>query len=159
MIPARVDPSRAGRAAILVAAGVSFVVFVDLVRALRPRVLLDADPGWALPRLAIGLAVAAAAAAAGAIAAAGFGALARTRLFEAPLAPLAISARAAALLAVAAVLVGIVVRFEGARRLAIPFLEDEVNLVTPALELTRDRRETSRTRSGRSRTGGPTRTR
>ncbi|MBC8647179.1 MAG: hypothetical protein H7X85_08455, partial [Thermoanaerobaculia bacterium] len=38
-------------AALLAGLLVSLIVGVDLVRAIRPTLLLDADPSWAVPRL------------------------------------------------------------------------------------------------------------
>jgi len=47
------------RAAALAGALAGFVAGVDLLRALRPALLVDPEPAWAAPRLLLGLAVAA----------------------------------------------------------------------------------------------------
>ncbi|MGH9369827.1 MAG: hypothetical protein ACRD3M_19415 [Thermoanaerobaculia bacterium] len=139
----RARPDARARAAVLAGVAASFVAAVDLARLLRPGLLLDPDTAWLLPRLGLGLAVVAAAAAAGGIAAAAFWLLSRTRLLAARLPPLPLSPAAAALLAAGALAAGLLVRFLSAAALEIPFLEDEVNLVTPALELTGTSRDFS----------------
>jgi hypothetical protein len=65
------------RAAALVGVLSGFVAGVDLLRALRPALLVDPEPAWAAPRLLLGLAVAVGAAAAGAVAAGVFALWAR----------------------------------------------------------------------------------
>jgi hypothetical protein len=132
----RARPDARARAAVLFGAAASFVAAVDLARLLRPRLLLDPDRAWLLPRLALGLMVVAAAAAAGAVAAAALRMLASTPLVAAPLRALPLSRAAAGGLAVAAVAAGLAIRAGLATSIDIPFLEDEVNLVTPALALT-----------------------
>jgi hypothetical protein len=132
----RARPDARARAAIVVGVAASFVTAVDLVRLARPRLLLDPEPGWAIARVALGLAVAAAAAAAGGVFGAAFRVLSPSRLLSAPLLPLAFSRRAVVLVAAAAIGSGLALRFRSAETLPVPFLEDEVNLVTPALGLT-----------------------
>jgi hypothetical protein len=110
---ARVDPNRVARPALLFGAATAFVAAVDLVRELRPRLLLDAEPGWAAPRLLLGLTVVAGAAAAAALAAAVFHRLTRTSLISGALEPLPFGARAA--LGIAVVALGLGRR--GSRRL------------------------------------------
>jgi hypothetical protein len=139
----RARPDARARAAIVVGVAASFVTAVDLARFARPRLLLDPEPGWAVARLALGIAVAAAAAAAGGAFAAAFRLLSRSRLLCAPLVPLPFPRRAVVLLAVAAIGAGLALRFRSAETLPVPFLEDEVNLVTPALGLTGTARDFS----------------
>ncbi len=121
------------RAAVLFGVAASFVAAVDLARLLRPRLLLDPEASWLLPRLGLGLAVVAAAAAAGTVAAAVFRLLSRTRLLAAPLSPLPLAPAVLGLLAAGAVAAGLAIRLWSAATVDIPFLEDEVNLATPAL--------------------------
>ena len=143
MSSARVDPNRVARPALLFGAATAFVAAVDLVRELRPRLLLDAEPGWAAPRLLLGLTVVAGAAAAAALAAAVFHRLTRTSLISGALEPLPFGARAALGIAVVALGLGVVARVVCVRSLTIPYLEDEVNLVAPSLALTGTARDFS----------------
>ncbi|HEY7862169.1 MAG TPA: hypothetical protein VIE39_00825, partial [Thermoanaerobaculia bacterium] len=76
------------RAALLVGLCAAFCAGIWLVRALRPGVLLDADPSWAIARAALGLLLVAGAAAAGAVVAGAFLLWSRTRSAREPLAPL-----------------------------------------------------------------------
>ena len=131
----RARPDARARAAVVVGAAASFVAAVDLARLARPRLLLDPEPGWAAARLVLGLAVVAAAAAAGGVFAGAFRVLSGTRLLAAPLVPLPLSRRAVVLLTGAALAAGLTLRIRSAESLPVPFLEDEVNLITPALTL------------------------
>jgi len=50
------DPGRSGKtAAVLFGGAVAFVAGVQLVRAIRPALLLDPDPAWAVPRFLLWL--------------------------------------------------------------------------------------------------------
>jgi dolichyl-phosphate-mannose-protein mannosyltransferase len=134
--PARVFRNSGARTAAVIGLAAAFVVAVDLARWIGPWLLLDPDRSWALPRIALGLAVFAAAAAAGVLAASAFRAFLRSDLAAQPLEPLPLSRRALAVVAAAALVVGIAARAVCIGTLPFPFLEDEVNLVTPALALT-----------------------
>ena len=136
MIRTRARPTADARAALLVGAAAAFVAAVDLARWIRPGTLLDSEPGWLLPRLALGLCLAAATAAAGLIAGAAFFSAARTRLLSAPLPALGLPAAAIAAIAAGAFVAGVALRIAAAAAVDVPFLEDEVNLVGPSLELT-----------------------
>jgi len=124
------------RAAVVVGLAFSFVASVYLVRALRPALLTDPDPRWAVPRLVLWLFLLSSTAAAGGAAAGLFrlwshtpGAARRLLLFPA-------SPRATALIAFGALTIGILLRIAFIGRLSIPFTDDEVTLITPALALT-----------------------
>jgi hypothetical protein len=134
-VPGSEPVSSGSLPAVLVGLGVSFVAGVDLVRALRPGVLLDSDPTWAVPRLLLGLLVVATSAAAGGAASALFLSWSRSAFGAAE--PAALPFRLSILRwgAVGAVLTGAAVRIAFFSRLAFPFLIDEVNLISPALAL------------------------
>ena len=123
------------RAASLVGLLAGFVSVVDLVRLLRWPLLSDPDPSWAAARLVLALAVAAAGATAGAAAGGGFLLLARSRVGRAGPSPLPVSRAALAAMAIAAVTAGAALRLLAVGRVPVSYLEDEVNLVGPALEL------------------------
>ena len=135
MTSARREYAASTVAALVFGLGAAFVVAVNLVRRIRSGPLFDADPAWALPRLALGLVVAAAAAAAGALASAAFGAWSRSRLAREPLGALPFRGATLVTLGAAAFLVGAAARTAWIATLPIPFLEDEVNLVPVALAL------------------------
>ena len=143
MIARRARPAGGARAAVLVGLVASFVASVDLVRAARPRLFFDPEPGWAMPRLLLGLALAAAAAGAGLLAAAAFRWIAGKPILSAPLDPLALPPGPVVLVAALALAGGVALRVGAARTLDLPFLEDEVNLVGPALGLTGTARDFS----------------
>ncbi len=124
------------RAAVIVGLASSFVVSVYLVQALRPALLTDADPGWALPRLLLWLFLIAATATAGGAAGALFLLWSRSRLAAPVLRRFPASPQTTTSIAVAALAVGVFLRVAFLGRLPIPFTNDEVNLITPALELT-----------------------
>jgi hypothetical protein len=113
----------------------AFVVTVECIRAVRPALLVDSEPAWAVPRLALGLAVFSAGILAGGIFAAVFflwsGRPAATRVLPGlPFRPGAVAALfAAAILAAAAF------RFCDLDRLPPVLWEDDVSLVAPTLEL------------------------
>jgi hypothetical protein len=126
---------RSARAAFLAGIAVSFVAAVDLVRWVRPALLIDPDPAWPLPRLLLGLFVIGAAAGAGGLAAAVFLLLAR-RLSEG-FSPVPLPLRGGALVAVAAAAIGLgtLARFVALERLPPSLWIDDVSLIAPALEL------------------------
>ena len=135
--PAERNRRTVGVATALVGAAAAFVAGVDLLRALRPALLVDPEPAWAAPRLLLGLAVAAGAGAAGALAAGLFAVWGRRPESGAPLRPLPLPGGRAALvlLAVAALAVGTALRFAALSRLPQPLWVDDVSLVPAALEL------------------------
>jgi hypothetical protein len=115
--------------------GVFFVAGVDLVRALRPGVLLDPDPSWAVPRLLLGLLVVATSVAAGGAASALFLLWSRSAFGAAEPAALPFQPAILRWAAVGVVLTGAAVRIAFFARLRFSFLIDEVNLISPALAL------------------------
>jgi hypothetical protein len=125
----------ASRASAAAGAAAAFVAAVWLARAIRPALLLDADSAWAVPRLALWLALSAAAAAAGAIAAAGFLLLARTAQARTDLEPLPLSGRTLGLLAGAALCAGTLLRFAALDRIPESLWLDDASLIAPALSL------------------------
>jgi hypothetical protein len=141
--PAPARPASGARTAVLVGLAASFVAVVDLARRVRPVLLLDPDPSWAVARVLLGLAVLTGVAAAGGLAAGGFRLWSRTDIARADLAPLPLSRGTLVGLATAALLSGIALRGAWIGRLPIPFLEDEVNLVGPSLALSGSARDFS----------------
>ena len=129
------------RAATVFGLAVALVAAVDLIRWLRPFVLMDPEPGWALPRLLLGLFVVAAAAAAGGLAAAAFVSFAP--LLFVPPTSIALSRRAIVFLAAAAIAAGALLRFASLERLPPSLWIDDVSLIAPALELTGSPRDFS----------------
>ena len=125
---------RAARAASLFGLAVSLVAAVDLVRWIRPALLTDSDPKWALPRLLLGLAVLTFAAAAGGLAAAVF--LYARRFLDVAPASFPFSRAALVFAAVAAVAAGAGLRFVSLDRLPSSLWIDDVSLIAPALGLT-----------------------
>ncbi|MGH9368357.1 MAG: hypothetical protein ACRD3M_11850, partial [Thermoanaerobaculia bacterium] len=126
------DPSRAS---VLAGAAVSFIAALFLLRAIRPALLLDAEPSWALPRFALGLAVVALCGACGTLSAGGFLLWSRTRSAGRELPPLALPRAALGLLAAGALAAGILLRFAGLERVPEPLWLDDVSLIGPALSL------------------------
>jgi hypothetical protein len=121
--------------AVLMGLAVFFVAGVDMIRALRPGVLLDPDPAWAIPRLALGLFAVAVAAAAGGVAAGVFFLWSETRSSSEDPAALPFGRRALVLLAAGSILAGAWLRFVRLDRVPWPVFIDEASLATPALQL------------------------
>lgn len=127
---------RPAPAAILVGIGSGFVGAVDLVRAIRPALLADADLGWALPRLLLGLAaIGGAAFVAGAAAGVFFLFASESRAARTSLEPFPWSRSAPAAIACAAVVLGAGLRFASLERVPAPLWIDDLSLVAPALAL------------------------
>lgn len=126
---------RSARAASLIGLAVSFVAGVGLARALRPLLLLDPDPAWALPRLLLGVLLVAATAGAGGLAAAAFHLLARRLPPEFSPAPVPFGRLALAAVAAAAIILGTLARFASLESLPPSLWIDDVSLIAPALEL------------------------
>ncbi|HMA17719.1 MAG TPA: hypothetical protein VKS03_04690, partial [Thermoanaerobaculia bacterium] len=130
-------PGRPGSAASIFFGGAAaFVVGERLVEAIRPGLLLDPDPGWLVARFLLWIFLAAAAVTAGGLAAAGFFSWSRSGRGAVGPAPLPLSRGTVAAVGVVALLAGFLLRFVWIDTFPIPFLEDEVNLIRPALELT-----------------------
>lgn len=123
------------RAAVVVGLATSLVVSVYLARAIRPALLTDSDPGWAIPRLLLGLLLIDVTATAGGAAAGLFLLWSRSRLAPPEIRPFPGSAGTTAAIGMAALAIGVLLRVAPVGRLPIPFTDDEVNLITPALEL------------------------
>ena len=123
-------PGRPGKAAALVVgSGVSFFVTVNLVRWIRPALLSDPDPSWAIPRYLLWLLLASAAAFAGGLAAGAFFLWIRSWLGGGAPGPLPLSRSSIAALAAAALAVGVFLRAVWLSELPFPFMGDEVNLI------------------------------
>jgi len=125
----------APRIACLVGLVVSFVVAIDLIRAIRVPLLLDQDPLWALPRLGLGLAVVAVAATAGGAAAGAFFLWSRSRAARTEPQALPISDGALLALALGAIVAGAFLRFVALERVPPALWIDDVSLIAPALAL------------------------
>jgi hypothetical protein len=122
-------------AAVLVGALVAFVVAVDLVRVIRPTLLLDVEPSWSLPRLALWWGLIAATAAAGGASAGAFCLWSGTRLARASLQPLAIGKPAVVWVAAVAIAAGAFLRLAELERIPFGMWVDDVSLVPPTLAL------------------------
>ena len=129
--PAR--PLRGARAAAFAGALAGFVALTDLVRLVHLLLLTDPEPSWAAARLVLGLAVAAAAGGIAAAAAGAFFLWSRSWLLAVAPGELPFSRRAVALLAIGALCAGVLLRAVWLASFPIPFIEDEINLVTPVL--------------------------
>ncbi len=126
----------AGRgAATFAGAGAAFAVGVFLALAIRPRLLIDPDPQWALARLLLALLVCAAAGGAGVVASAAVLFASRTRAIQDPIPRLPFSDGALAALAAAALLLGALARFTALDRLPEPLWVDDLSLVGTTLSL------------------------
>jgi hypothetical protein len=130
-VPAR---GAVGRSAVFGCA-VAFVAALNLVRSLRPALLLDPEPSWAIPRLLLGLGVIVAAASVGAISAAGFFRWTRSSLSLSPLPRLTFSSGTLAALAAMAFLLGIFARLAKLDSIPEALWIDDVSEIGPALDL------------------------
>jgi hypothetical protein len=129
------DPRPGFLPSLVVGFGVVFVSSVGLVRFLRPGVLLDPDPTWALPRLLLGLFVIAASVSAGGAAAGLFRLWSGTEAAREGPAPLPFRRSWLILLAVAAIAAGAALRFVRLDSIPGPVFIDEASLIAPALQL------------------------
>jgi len=125
----------ASRLAWIPALVISLVVGVNLVREIRPALLLDPDPSWALARLILWFFAIAGTALAGGVAAAGFLLWGRTSASQDPPEPLPFRKTALTGLACIAVLLGALLRFVWLDRLPEALWIDDVSEIEPALEL------------------------
>lgn len=129
-------PGRPGTtAAVFFGGAVAFVVGERLVEAIRPALLLDPDPGWALMRLLLWIGLLSATAAIGALSAALFLLWTRSRFSARELAPLPFRAATLVLIAVSAVTAGAVLRITALDRIPPSLWIDDVSLIAPALAL------------------------
>ncbi|MGH9368356.1 MAG: hypothetical protein ACRD3M_11845 [Thermoanaerobaculia bacterium] len=143
---ARLD--RPAQVAVLAGVSASFVAAATLVGSIRPALLLDGDPSWALARFLLTLLVVAASAASGGAAAALVLSAGRSPVVGRDLEPLELPAWALAVTAALALLLGACVRFAGLERLPFPLWHDEVLVLPQALALEgrpRDFRDAVRT--------------
>lgn len=132
-------PGRPGTtAAVLFGSAVAFVVAVRLIAAIRPALLLDPDPGWALVRFALWLGLLSATAAAGALAAALFLLWMRSRFAPSTLAPLPFRTATLVLIGVGAIATGALLRITALDRIPPSLWIDDVSLIEPALALQGD---------------------
>jgi hypothetical protein len=111
------------------------VAAVNLAREIRPALLLDPDPSWAIPRLLLDLGFLAGSAAAGVALAGVFMIWAKTRVAREPLPGLPLRPTALALLAAAAIVSGAALRWVGLDRVPWPVFIDESSFIAPALQL------------------------
>jgi hypothetical protein len=112
-----------------------FVVGVHLVRWIRPLLLLDPEPSWALPRWLLGLFVVAAATCAAGVAAGGFFLWSRSWLEKISPVPLSWRGRTLALVATACLIGGAVLRLADLGRVPASLWVDDLSMIAPALEL------------------------
>jgi hypothetical protein len=123
------------RAALFAGAAAAFVVGVDLLRAIRPAVLLDPEPSWMPYRYLLWLGVASATAAAGVLAAAAVVFARGWPPTDAPLPSLPFGRRSLVAIAVLAVVAGAALRFVALERLPDSLWIDDVSLIPAALTL------------------------
>lgn len=129
-------PRSPGTASSVFVGGVSgIVVGVWLVRLIRPGLLLDPDPAWAVPRALLGIAVAGVVASVAGAAAALFWLWSRTRVATEPLETIPLHRWVLRTLGAAAIVVGVLVRFVALDRVPWPVFIDESSLIAPALQL------------------------
>jgi len=114
---------------------VAFVVAVALARFLRPELLFDPEPSWAIPRLALGLAVLAAATIAGGLTAAALSRWSGARALAGDLPALPLSRLALVPIGGAALAAGALARFLWLDRLPPVLWVDELVPIAPALGL------------------------
>ena len=122
-------------AALLCGVGAALVVAVSLAAAIRPRLLIDPDPSWAVARLLLSLAVLMAAGAAAVASASALVLWGRTRAVGQALSGLPLPRGALAVLAFAALALGALARFESLDRLPAPLWVDDLSLIPAALSL------------------------
>ena len=128
-------PAGGARKAAFFGALVSFVVFVDLVRLVRPDLLTSRDPTWTVPRLVLGLLVIATTAAAGCAAAALFFLWSRTARSRAVPEALPFRRGTLILVALAALAFGVAVRFAWLDSIPATIWFDELIPIDPSLAL------------------------
>jgi hypothetical protein len=129
--------SREPRQAILLFVGLTsaFVAAVALARRIGPALLADPDASWAPPRLLLGLVMAGGAAAAGIAAVTLFRAWSGTAGAREDLIAIPFHRATLVALTLAAILVGIALRFAALSRVPEWLWVDDLSLMRPALEL------------------------
>ncbi|MFN2634643.1 MAG: hypothetical protein ABR610_14610 [Thermoanaerobaculia bacterium] len=127
--------SRPERAAVIAGLGGALVAAAAAVRVVRPLLLTDPDPAWALPRLLLTLAAIAAAAAAGGLCAVAFLLWSGSKVARAPLDPLPWRGTALAALAVGAVAAGAALRFTRLSSVPLALWIEDLTLIDPSLAL------------------------
>lgn len=135
MSPAGFRPERNPRAAILFGLAVGFVVAVDGIRVVRPSLLLDPEPSWAIPRLLIFCFVLTVSTCAGVLAAVAFFFWSGTRLSKEPYQALPLSGGALAALTGCAIVLAGFFRFVGLGHIPAALFVDEVCPIPAALGL------------------------
>jgi len=134
-VSSRADRVRRTRAAILVGALSGFVVGAETAFWVRPALLADPEPAWAVPRLGLGLFVIAAAATAAGLGSAAFLLAQRSWLAAAEPAGLPFARAAILALAMAALMAGALLRFVALERLPAYVWVDDASLIAPSLAL------------------------
>jgi hypothetical protein len=114
---------------------VAFVVGVQIVRAIRPALLMDPDPSWIAARFLLWIGVLAGTASAGGLAAGFFFLWIRSRFFPGVIPPLPWRRWTVVLLAAAALLLGTVLRFVALERIPTSMWIDDLSLIPAAFEL------------------------
>lgn len=120
---------------LLAGGAAAYVTAVDLMRWIRPALLLDPESSWAPARLLLGLAVLGAASSAGGVVAAAVFLWGRSVVGSSPPKPLPLLPGVLTGLAAATLLGGVLVRIIALDRTPWPLFQDDVTLVAPALDL------------------------
>jgi hypothetical protein len=123
------------RAAVFVGLLAAFVAGVEAASWLRPSLLLDTEPAWAIPRLGMGLFLIAAAAMAGGLASAGFLLLYRNGLAAAEPVRLPFARGSVVAISAAALITGALLRLTALERLPPYVWVDDASLIAPTLAL------------------------
>lgn len=127
--------SPAARAALAIGWVAAFLAVVLLIRAVRPALLLDPDPAWAVARLLLGLLVVCGAVLAGGAAAALVFVLGRGPAFSSDLTPLRLPTGVLAAMACLVLVLGAAVRLAALEELPFPLWHDDLLVVRHALSL------------------------
>jgi hypothetical protein len=114
---------------------VAFVVGERLVEAIRPGLLLDADPRWIVPRFLLWIGLLSATSAAGALAGALFLLWTRSRIAPGEPQPLAFHRVTLVSIGLAALAAGALFRFAWLDTSPVPLWLDDVSLIDPTLAL------------------------
>jgi hypothetical protein len=133
--PGRIRRSAGGAPAVLAGLTVAFVAAVFLVRAVRPALLLETEPSWAVARLLLSLGVIVLSVLGGGLAAGVYLLWLRTASSRPGLEPLPLSRGWLWLLAAAALAAGTFLRFHALDRLPESLWIDDLSLIEPALAL------------------------
>jgi hypothetical protein len=131
--------------AVLVGSCAAFVTALGIIRAIRPALLLDPEPGWLLARLVLWLALLSGAASAGGLAAGFFLIWSRSRWSPDLQQSLPFPRPAILVLAAVALSAGTVLRFVALDRIPSSLWIDDLSLIAPALALHGDLTDFSNT--------------